>query len=114
MKRQIRTKAKAKTKIKTRVWDVAEHLRDEEDIVAYIEAAQEEAPDDAAFMAKVLGDVARARNISELARQAGVSRETLYQATSGDGNPTLDTVSRLARALGFRLTLQPLAAERRA
>jgi probable addiction module antidote protein len=95
-------------KIKTRPWDVAEHLRDEEDIRAYIEAAQEEAPDDAAFMAKVLGDVARARNMSELARQTGITRETLYKATRGDGNPTLDTVGKLARALGFRLTLQPL------
>jgi probable addiction module antidote protein len=98
----------AKTKIKTRPWDAAEHLRDEEDIRAYIEAAQEEAPDDAAFMAAVLGDVARARNMSELARQTGIARETLYKVTRGDGNPTLDTVSRLARALGFRLTLQPL------
>jgi probable addiction module antidote protein len=98
----------AKAKIKTSPWDVAEHLRDEEDIRAYIEAAQEEAPDDAAFMARVLGDVARARNMSELARQTGISRETLYKATRGDGNPTLDTVSKLARALGFRLTLQPL------
>ncbi|MDR2239569.1 MAG: putative addiction module antidote protein [Zoogloeaceae bacterium] len=97
-------------KIKTRPWDVAEHLRDEADILAYIEAAQEEAPDDAAFMAKVLGEVARARNISELARQTGITRETLYKATRGDGNPTLDTVSKLARALGFRLTLQPLPA----
>ena len=95
-------------KIKTSPWDVAEHLRDEQDICAYIEAAQEEAGDDAAFMAKVLGDVARARNMSELARQTGIARETLYKVTRGDGNPTLETVSKLARALGFRLTLQPL------
>jgi probable addiction module antidote protein len=97
-------------KIETRPWDVAQYLRDEESIRAYIEAAQEEAPDDAAFMAAVLGDVARSRNMSELARQTGISRETLYKATRGDGNPTLDTVSKLARALGFRLTLQPLPA----
>ena len=56
-------------KIKTRVWDSAEHLRDEEDIRLYIEAAQEEASDDAAFMAVVLGNVARARNITKLARE---------------------------------------------
>ena len=95
-------------KIKTRTWDVTEHLRDEDDIRLYIEAAQEEASDDVVFMAKVLGDVARARNMSELARQTGIARETLYKVTRGEGNPTLDTVSKLAHALGFRLTLQPL------
>ena len=63
----------ASTKIETRVWDAAEHLQDEEAIRLYIEAAQEEAPDDAAFLAKVLGDVARARNISELSRQTGIA-----------------------------------------
>lgn len=99
----------ADTKIETRPWDVAEHLRDEEDIRLYIEAAQEEAPNDAAFLAKVLGDVARARNISQLARETGITRETLYKVTRGEGNPTLDTISKLANALGFRLTLQPLA-----
>ena len=96
--------------IKTSLWDVTQHLRDEEDIRLYIEAAHEEAPDDAAFMAKVLGDVARARNMSELARQTGIARDTLYKVTRGEGNPTLDTVSKLAHALGFRLTLEPLAA----
>lgn len=95
-------------KIKTRAWDSAEHLRDEEDIRLYIEAAQEEAPDDAAFMAVVLGNVARARNMSELARETGIARETLYKVTRGEGNPTLDTIGRLAHALGFRLTLTPL------
>lgn len=99
----------ASTKIETRAWDAAEHLRDEEAIRLYIEAAQEEAPDDAAFLAKVLGDVARARNISELSRQTGIARETLYKVTRGEGNPTLDTISKLAHALGFRLTLQPLS-----
>ena len=97
------------TKLKTRVWDSAEHLQDEEAVRLYIEAAQEEAPDDAAFMATVLGDVARARNISELSRSTGIARETLYKVTRGEGNPTLDTISKLAKALGFRLTLEPLA-----
>ena len=99
----------ASTKIETRVWDAAEHLQDEEAIRLYIEAAQEEAPDDAAFLAKVLGDVARARNSSELSRQTGIARETLYKVTRGECNPTLDTICKLAHALGFRLTLQPLS-----
>src|SRR6218665_3969327 len=97
------------SKIKTRAWESAEHLRDEEDIRHYIEAALEEAPDDAAFMAVVLGNVARARNMAELARESGIARETLYKVTRGEGNPTLDTISRLAKSLGFRLTLPPLA-----
>jgi probable addiction module antidote protein len=96
------------TKIKTREWDILEHLRDEDDIRMYIAAAQEEAPDDAAFMAAVLGDVARSRNMAELARETGISRETLYKVTRGEGNPTIETVGKLARALGFRLTLEPM------
>jgi len=93
-----------------RDWNPVEHLTDEESMRLYIEAAQAEAPDDAAFMAAVLGDVAHARNLSELARQTGIARETLYKVTRGEGNPTLATVGKLARALGFRLSLVPLTA----
>ena len=92
----------------TRPWDAVEHLHDEEDIRLYIAAAQEEAPDDAAFLATVLGDVARARNIAELARTTGIARETLYKTLRGEGNPTVNTLSKLANALGFRLSLVPL------
>ena len=98
--------------IKTRAWDPVESLRDEEDIRLYIEAAQEEAGDDATFMAAVLGDVARARNMAELARDTGIARATLYKVTRGEGNPTLETISKLANALGFRLSLVPLTAEK--
>lgn len=96
-------------KITTRAWDAAEHLRDEEDVRLYIEAAQEEAPDDATFMAAVLGDVARSRNIAELARTTGIARETLYKMLRGEGNPTMGSLSKLANALGFRLSLVPIA-----
>ncbi|MBN8887596.1 MAG: putative addiction module antidote protein [Rudaea sp.] len=96
------------SKIKTRVWDSVEHLRDETDIQLYIQAALEEAPDDAAFLASVLGDAARARNITELARVTGIARETLYKTLRGEGNPTMTTVSKLANALGFRLSLVPV------
>jgi len=72
-------------RIETKPWDAVDFLNDEEAIRLYIEAAQEEAPDDAAFMAAVLGDVARARNLSELARQTGIARETLYKVTRGEG-----------------------------
>lgn len=86
----------------------SEHLRDEIDIRRYIEAALEEAPDDAAFLAIVLGDVARARNLAELARTTGIARETLYKTLRGEGNPTMNTMSKLANALGFRLSLTPI------
>jgi len=95
----------------TREWNPVRFLKDEESIRLYIEAAQLEAPDDVAFMAAVLGDVARARNLSELARETGIARETLYKVTRGEGNPTLATVRKLARALGFRLSLAPLGNE---
>jgi len=94
-----------KPHLTTREWNPIEFLKDEEAIRLYIEAAQAEAPDDAAFMARVLGDVARARNLSELARETGITRDTLYQVTQGEGNPTMATVEKLARALGFQLSL---------
>jgi len=97
------------TTLVTRKWNPLDFLKDEETIRLYIEAAQEEAPDDAAFMAAVLGNVAQARNLSALARETGIARETLYKVTRGEGNPTLATVGKLARALGFRLSLAPLA-----
>lgn len=94
--------------IKTRPFDAAEHLHDESDVRHYIEAALDEAPDDAAFLALVLGDVARARNIAELARTTGIARETLYKTLRGEGNPTMATISKLANALGYRLSLAPI------
>jgi len=97
-----------KKPLNTREWNPVEFLKDEESIRLYIDAAQTEAPDDVAFMAAVLGDVARARNLSALARETGIARETLYKITRGEGNPTLATVGKLARALGFRLSLVPL------
>jgi len=73
--------------------------------VVVLDASQQ---DDAAFLAAVLGDVARTRNLAALARASGISRETLYNVTRGAGNPTLATLGKLARALGFRLALAPL------
>lgn len=95
-------------KVQLHDWDAAEHLRDEEDIAFFIEAALEEAPDDSAFIASVLGIVARARNISDHARTTGIARETLYKMLRGEGNPTMGNLSKLARSLGFRLSLVPV------
>lgn len=91
------------TKTKTTPYDVAEHLRTPEEMAAYLDAWLEEAPDDAAGIAKALGDIARARGMSQVAKDAGLSRESLYRALSADGNPSFATVLKVARALGVKL-----------
>ena len=88
-------------KTQTRPWDAADHLKTEEDIVAYIDAAFEDG--DPALIAAVLGDVARARGMTKVAAEAGLGRESFYKALSSGGNPELATVIKVMRALGFRL-----------
>lgn len=85
-------------------YDTAEHLRSEEEIALYLEAVMEEG--DAALIIAALGDVARARNMSQLARDTGMTREGLYKALSGEGNPSFATVMKVARALGLKLSFQ--------
>ena len=87
-------------------FDAADYLKTEEDIVAYLEAAMEEAEDDPALIARALGAVARARNMSQLARDAGITREGLYKALSGEGNPSFATIVKVAHALGLKVTFQ--------
>ena len=86
--------------------DVAEQLRTPEEMAAYLDAWFEEAPDDAAGIARALGDIARARGMTQVARDAGLSRESLYKALGEDGNPSFATVLKVARALGVRLHAQ--------
>ena len=95
--------AKTVAKTKTVPYDVAEHLRTPEEMAAYLDAWFEEAPDDAVGIARALGDIARARGMSQVARDAGLSRESLYKALSANGNPSFATVLKVARALGVRL-----------
>ncbi len=90
-------------------WDPADNLKTEADIRAYLAAAFEEAWDDAAYIAAVLGDVARARGVAPLAKRAGLTRQALYKGLSKDGNPSLDTIVRVLDALGLKLTLQKAA-----
>jgi len=87
---------------KTR-YDVADHLRTPEEMAAYLGACLEEAPGDAAFIAKALGDIARARGMTQVARDAGLSRESLYKALSGTRSPDFVTILRVVAALGLRL-----------
>ena len=86
-------------------WDTAEGLKTEEDIGDYLQACMEEAGDDPAFIAKALGTIARARGMSQVARDTGLSRESLYRALSGEGNPEFGTLLKVAKALGLKLHL---------
>lgn len=85
-------------------WDPADNLKTEADIQAYLIACFEEAPNDAAYIAAALGDVARTRGMTTLAKRTGLTRIGLYKALSKDGNPSLDTVLKVLHALGIRLT----------
>ncbi len=91
------------TKIKLKKWDSAEHLKTGEDAALYLQACLEQAPGDAAFIAKALGTIARARGMTQLAKDTGLGRESLYKALSGEGNPSFETVLKVAHALGIRL-----------
>lgn len=93
-------------KTATSRYDVAEHLRTPEEMAAYLEACLEEAEGDAAFIAKALGDIARARGMSQVARDAGVSRESLYKALSGERTPGFDTILKVMTALGLKLHVE--------
>jgi len=84
-------------------YDIAEHLRTPEEMAAYLEACLDAADGDAAFIAKALGDIARAIGMSQVARDAGVSRESLYKALSGERTPGFDTILKVVAALGLRL-----------
>ena len=88
-------------------YDSADYLKTEEDIAAYLEAVMEEAGDDPVYVARALGVVARARNMTALAREVGMSRVGLNKALSGEGNPTLSTVMKVAKALGLKVSIQP-------
>jgi len=84
-------------------YDVAKQLRTPKEMAAYLDAWIMDAPDDAAGLARALGDVARAKGMSRVARAAGLSRESLYKALSADGNPSFATVLKVTRALGVQL-----------
>ena len=88
-------------KTKTRLWDPAEHLETEEDMAAYLEAALEEG--DPTLIASALGDIARAKGMTQIARETGFGRESLYKALSAEGNPEFATVLKVLRSLGLRL-----------
>lgn len=92
-------------------FDTANHLNNVEDVAAYLEAVIEDSDsdDDSTVIAQALGAIARSRNFSQIARQAGMSREGVYKALSADGNPSLATVVKVSHALGLRLRFEATA-----
>jgi len=96
-------------KTKTRIWDPAEHLTTDEDMAAYLEAALQEG--DSSLIAAALGDIARAKGMSQIAREAGLGRESLYKALSADGNPEFATIMKVISALGLQLHASPANVE---
>jgi probable addiction module antidote protein len=88
-------------------YDVAEHLRTTEEMAAYLDACIEEADGDAAFIGKALGDIARARGMSQIAKDTGLSRESLYRSLDGEHIPSFDTILKVTKALGIHLHADP-------
>ena len=87
--------------------DASQHLRTPENRAAYLDARFTESPDDAAGIARALGDMARAEGMTRVAKDAGLSRESLYRALSADGNPSFATVLKVAKALGVKFHTEP-------
>jgi probable addiction module antidote protein len=94
------------TTLKLRKWDSAEYLKTDEDMAAYLEACLQEAGDDAAFIAKALGNIARAKGMTQLSKDTGLGRESLYKALSGEGNPSFATILKVTHALGLKFHVQ--------
>ena len=94
---------------KTTSYDVADHLRTPREMAAYLDACIAESEGNAAFIAKALGDIARAKGMSQLARDTGLSRESLYKALSGERAPAFDTILKILTALGLQLRVKATA-----
>lgn len=98
--------------IKTIPWNSVEHLKTEEDIQMYLEACMEDAGDDPAAIIHALSIIARAEGMSRVAQNAGLTIERIEEALAQNGNPTFATMAQITKALGFRLTLEPLTPQK--
>ena len=94
---------------KVKKYDVADHLRTPDEMAAYLEACIAESDGDTSFVVKALGDIARAKGMTQITEQTGLGRESLYKALSAEGNPQFDTIVKVARALGLEITVRPAA-----
>lgn len=95
--------------VELKKWDIQDHLKTDEDRQAYLEAALEEAGDDPVYIAHILGDIAKSYGMTKLAQETGLSREGLYKSFGKQGNPGFVTVSKVANALGLKLTFQQIS-----
>lgn len=95
------------SKIKIRPFDASNYLKNEADIAAYLQAAIEDG--DPALLAAALGDIAKAHGMTQLARDTGLSRESLYKSLSGERAPSSDTLFKVIHAMGFKLSVEPLS-----
>jgi probable addiction module antidote protein len=91
-------------KVKTTVWDMADHINTKEDVTAYLEAALEES--DTALLFAVIGDIARSKGMAQIAKELNLARESLYRSLSQDGNPSFDTVVKVLDNLGYQLSIR--------
>ncbi len=96
-----------KAKVKTTPWDAAEHLKTKEDMAAYLEAAIEDG--DPVVISAAIGDIARAKGMSQIASETGLGRESLYKALSPGGNPEFATILKVVRALGLKFHVEAAA-----
>ena len=94
------------TELKLKKWDVVEQLKTDEDMALYLDACMEEDPGDGRLIRAALGDVARAKGMSQLARDTGLAREGLYKALSAEGKPEFSTIMKVMRALGVKLHVE--------
>jgi probable addiction module antidote protein len=92
--------------ITTHLWDAATHLETEEDITLYLDAALQEK--DPALISAVLGDIARAKGMAQIAEKTGLGRTSLYKALSPDGHPKFETILKVVNALGFEFCVMPV------
>ena len=95
--------------VELKKWDIQDHLKTDEDRQAYLEAALEEAGDDPVYIAHILGDIAKSYGMTKLAQETGLSREGLYKSFGKQGNPSFVTVSKVANAVGLKLTFQQIS-----
>ena len=102
-----RKKKRSVRRTVTTPYDVAEHLRSPEEMASYLDAWLADAPEDVSGIARALGDIARAKGMSQVARDAGLSRESLYRALDSNGNPSFATVLKVAKAIGVRFHTVP-------
>lgn len=100
--------ADKKASKKAQAYDAVDFLETEEDIVAYLKAALEDG--DPGLVSAALGDIARARGMTQLAKETGITRDGLYKALSPTGNPSFATVQKVVRALGYKLDVEPVLA----